>query len=51
MLAIIITIAILSFIIGGSATLITILFMRGSCPDTPTKRADDLREWMRRGRE
>ena len=51
MLVIIITIAILSCIIGGCATLITILFLMGASPDTPTKRADDLREWMGRGRE
>ena len=23
----------------------------GASPDTPTKKVDDLREWMRRGRE
>lgn len=44
MLEIIITVGILSFIIGGCSTLITILFLMGASPDTPTKRADDLRE-------
>lgn len=51
MLEIIITIAILSFIVGGCATLITILFLMGARPDTPKKRADDLREWLGRGKE
>ena len=43
MLEIIITIAILSFVIGGCTTLIAILFLMGASPDTPTKMADDLR--------
>lgn len=46
MLAIIITVAILSFIIGGCSTLIAILFLMGT--DTPKKRADDLKEWLGR---
>lgn len=51
MLETIMTVGILSFVIGGCFTLITILFMMGADPGTPKKRADDLREWMRRGRE
>lgn len=51
MLEIIITVGILSFIIGVCFTLIAILFLMGASPDTPKKRADDLREWLGRGKE